>query len=146
MMSPRVRLATEARVPAMSRPSGCPGHISSSSRFCTCSCGWSWYIFSSSRITDRSRSTSAAETLECDTMSNSTSSPRSRCSDGTRAQYAGSPLSVEALLKPGAEMLGWAPGPVGGELLVGRGIDGAANAFDRVGDLLRGRPPLGAFE
>ena len=43
---------------------------------------------------------SAGVTFEFVTMSNSTSMPVSMCSAGTRAQYAVSSLSVDALMKP----------------------------------------------
>ncbi len=43
---------------------------------------------------------SAGASFEFETMSNSTSSPSSMCSAGTRAQYAVSSLSVDALMNP----------------------------------------------
>ena len=48
----------------------------------------------------RSFSTSASSSRELATMSNSTSKPSSIRSDGTRAQYAVSSLSVDAFMNP----------------------------------------------
>jgi hypothetical protein len=44
------------------------------------------------------------------------------------------------------EAVGRDPGPVDGELLVGRGVHDTADALDRLGDLLRGRTPSRALE
>src|SRR6266478_4091176 len=62
----------------------------------------------------------------------------SRITDRSRSTSAGASLEFD--------MLGRHTRPVGGQLLVGGGVDETADTLDRVRDLLRGRPPLGALE